>query len=144
MAREKKETASPFDYSKNILNGELPMKVTSGFVPFIVNRSVALHRDCLASCQILNELKPSLEESYTFLFYQIPKKRRPFEKWISNKKPEEQSGDEKLLADFYQCSLEKARQYMDLVTSAFMDELRKIHGGKEEMTTRQQPEDEDF
>lgn len=33
---------------------------------------------------------------------------------------------------------------MDLVTTGFMDELRRIHGGREEMTTRQQPEDEDF
>lgn len=139
MPRAKKDAVpkadkgpSPFDYVKVILNGQSQMQFSSQYVPFIVNRAVAHHRDNIIYCQLLNELTPTPKQHYDFLFNQIPKRNRSFEKWVSSKKEKtEESEEVVLLADYYQCSLEKAQEYHALTSAEFISELRQVGGGVE-------------
>lgn len=131
MAYDKKEGLSPFDYAKAILNGDKKPPFSKSYLPYIVNRTVAHHRDNLLLCQFLNELELPPEHHYDFLFYKIPKRQRSFEKWIPvNKGPVDQE-DVNLVADYYKCSSEKAREYLPFLKEGFITLLQTKNGGRE-------------
>lgn len=130
-SKENREGPSPFDYSKSILNSNTPIPMSSGYVNYIVNRAVAHHRDNIFTCQMLNEFWVSPEQHYAFLFNQISKYKRPFERWVSSKKENQDASDLQLIAKYYQCSIEVAHQYLDLYTSESLEALRSVYGGKE-------------
>lgn len=128
---DKGKSISPFDYSKSILNSTTQIKMTEAYVPFIVNRAVAHHRDCIFTCQLLNEFNVEPEQHYAFLFNQISKYNRSFEKWVSNKNVIEDISDLELISKYYQCSIEVAREYLSLYTPESLNLLRSAYGGKE-------------
>lgn len=127
----KSKQPSPFDYSKSILNSNTPIKMSQAYNPYIVNRAVAHHRDCIYTCQLLNEFNIEPDQHYTFLFNQISKYNRPFERWVSNKNVEENVFDLDLISKYYQCSIEIAREYLSLYTPEALETLRSAYGGKE-------------
>lgn len=125
----KQKGLSPFDYSKSILNSDKQIAMSDGYVNYIVNRAVAHHRDNIFLCQMLNEFHVTPEQHYAFLFNQVSKYRRPFEKWVSSKNTSESFEDIDLLAKYYQCSIEVAREYLALCTAEDLEELRLAYGG---------------
>jgi hypothetical protein len=128
---EKKSGPSPFDYSKSILNSNSPIDVAEGYVPYIVNRAVAHHRDCIYVCQLINEFHVEPEHQYTFLFYQINKYRRSFEKWVSSKNVKENLDDIEMISKYYKCSIDVAREYFALHTPESLAIIKASYGGKE-------------
>lgn len=126
---------SPFDYSKSILNYDKPIAMSPQYVPFIVNRAVAHHRDCIYICQLLNEYQVEPEQHYAFLFNEVSKYRRPFEKWVSSKKDNEDVSDLELISKYYNCSIEVAREYLALYTPESLSSLKAIYGGVEHRKT---------
>lgn len=128
---EKPKGPSPFDYSKSILSSDKPIQMSDGYVNYIVNRAVAHHRDNIYICQLLNEFHVTPEQHYAFLFNQVSKYRRPFERWVSSKNVNESVADIDLITKYYQCSIEVAREYLALYTPEDLDELRLAYGGKE-------------
>lgn len=128
---EGKKGPSPFDYSKSILNSTAPIPVSEAYIPYIVNRAVAHHRDCIFICQMANEFNLPPEQQYVFLFNQVTKYRRPFERWVSAKKGKETTSDLEFLSKYYQCSIEVASQYIELMTPNDIEVLRSLYGGKE-------------
>lgn len=128
---EKRKGHSPFDYSKSILNSHTPLQLGEGYIPYLVNRSVAHHRDNIFICQLINEYQVTPDEHYTFLFNQVAKYRRPFEKWVSSKNTSESYADVELITKYYQCSIEVASEYLALYTPEELRELRLAYGGTE-------------
>ncbi len=106
------------------------MKLTEGYVPYVVNRAVAHHRDCIYLCQMLNEYNVEPEQHYAFLFNQTAKQKRPFERWVSSKKEAEDTSDITLISKYYQCSIETAREYLTLYSFEELKLLRVAYGGK--------------
>ncbi len=131
MARLKKEGPSPFDYVKMILNGASQTEMSSSYAPYIVNRAVAHHRDAIFICQLLNEYQVTPEEHYTYLFNRVPKYNRSFQKWVSSKKGNEDTADLELIAKYYECSLDVAREYLLLHTQKDLEAIRSAYGGKD-------------
>jgi hypothetical protein len=80
---------------------------------------------------MVNEFLVTPEQHYAFLFNQVPKYRRPFERWVSSKKVEETASDLELISKYYQCSIEVARQYFELYTPEAIAQLRSVYGGKD-------------
>lgn len=126
-----KKHPSPFDYSKSILNSHNSIPMSEGYVPFIVNRALAHHRDCIYICQMLNEFQVTPEQHYTFLFNQVPKHKRTFERWVSAKNSIENTSDLELISKYYQCSMDVARQYLEIYPQEAIGVLRSAYGGKE-------------
>lgn len=133
---EEKKKLSPFDYSKSVLNGDAPMAMSSEYVPFLVNRAVAHHRDCIFICQLLNEYQVTPEQHYSFLFNQVPKYKRSFEAWVSKKGQGESFDDLMLLSKYYSCSLATAQEYLSLMTPEKIDLLRTVYGGTRSEQTK--------
>jgi hypothetical protein len=128
---ERRKMHSPFDYSKSILNSNTPLEIDEGYINYLVNRSVAHHRDNIFICQMLNEYRVTPEEHYTFLFNQVAKYRRPFEKWVSSKNTSESFADLELITKYYQCSIDVASEYLALYSPEELRELRLAYGGTE-------------
>lgn len=128
---DEKKGPSPFDYSKSILNSHVTIPMTDGYVPYIVNRALAHHRDCIYICQMLNEFQVTPEQHYTFLFNQVPKHKRTFERWVSAKNTIESTSDIELISKYYQCSIDVARQYLEIYPQGAIEVLRSAYGGKE-------------
>jgi hypothetical protein len=78
---------------------------------------------------MLNEYQVSPDQHYAFLFNQVSKYRRPFERWVSSKNASESFEDIDLIAKYYQCSIEVAREYLALCTAEDLEELRLAYGG---------------
>jgi hypothetical protein len=128
---EKRKGHSPFDYSKSIMNSHTQLELGDGYINYLVNRSVAHHRDNIFICQMINERQVASEEHYAFLFNQVAKYRRPFEKWVSAKNTSESFVDLELITKYYQCSIEVAREYLALYTPEELRKLRLAYGGTE-------------
>jgi hypothetical protein len=122
---------SPFDYSKSILNGSCQIEMGESYVPYLVNRAVAHHRDCIYICQLINEFQVDPEHHYSFLFYEIHKYRRSFEKWVSSKNATENVEDIQIISKYYGCSVEIAREYLKLHSKAEISEIKTLYGGEE-------------
>lgn len=129
-----KKHPTPFDYSKSILNSQNTIPMSDGYVPYVVNRALAHHRDCIYICQMLNEFQVTPEQHYTFLFHQAAKHKRPFERWVSAKNRVENTSDLELISKYYQCSMDVARQYLEIYPQEAIELLRSAYGGKESGT----------
>lgn len=130
-AFDERKSPSPFDYSKSILNSHNTIPISEGYVPYIVNRALAHHRDCIYICQMLNEFHVTPEQHYTFLFNQVSKHKRTFERWVSSKNIIENTSDLELISKYYQCSMDVARQYLEIYPQEAIEVLRSAYGGKE-------------
>jgi hypothetical protein len=127
--RKKKEKVgpSPFDYVKVILSGGEHIPLTDAYSPFRIARAVAHHEDLIGLAQMLNELRVTPEQHYAFLWHGVPKKRRGFEPWVKAS-PDETADDLELVAKYYQCSPEVARQYI-AVAPECVGQIKAAYGG---------------
>ena len=117
---------SPFDIIKNINSGtteDVPEfeGFDDGYVPFIINRHFSYFPDTV---MLANEMNKQLhdetpkEHQYSFYINTVVKRKR-FAKWV---KKDVNKAVEKL-AEHYNCSIEKACAYLDLLTD---DEIKTI------------------
>lgn len=90
------------------------------YVPFVVNRALSYHYDCVMYANIMN-IYPNLDKKLQFLFLlnTIRPKKRPFQKWVKKTVVE----DLEIIKEFYNYSNEKAQEILPLLTD---DQLMKI------------------
>ena len=100
----------------------------SDYVPFVVNKALSFHYDCVMWANEMN-LRPNTDGllQYHYLLNKVRGYRRPFQKWQKLEK----SKDLDVVKEYYNCSNEKAREYLTALTKDQISELsrRLFKGG---------------
>lgn len=117
---------SPFDYVKEILQSKKQLIVDDltekEYQPFIVNRSLSYHKDCVLYANEMNRrhfLDKKLQND--FFLNTIRSQKRSFAKWVKNEKNE----DLECLKQIYGFSDSKAREALHLLSKEQIQELKK-------------------
>ena len=86
--------SNPFDYVNAILQNKKELIVDDvtekAYVPFMVNRSLSYHYDCIAYANEMNRrhfLDKKLQND--FLLNTVRSRKRPFAKWVKSEKSED-------------------------------------------------------
>lgn len=105
-----------------LLTGIDVLEDEKDYNPFILNRAISLHYDCILYAEEMN-LYPGLDKrmQYDFLRYALRKYKRKYTPWLKREKTE----DLELISDYYQCSFSKAREYIRLLTFEQIKEIKE-------------------
>lgn len=123
---------TPFDYVNEILQGKKNLIIDNitekEYVPFMVNRALSYHYDCIAFASEMNQrhfIDKKLQND--FLLNTIRSKKRPRVKWAKSEK----SDDIECLKQVYQFSDSKAREALRLLTTEQIQQLKEqtVTGG---------------
>ena len=92
------------------------------YVPFVVNRALSFHYDCVLQANEMN-MWPNLDEKLQYDYYlnSIRSYKRPFQKWLKR----ETISELELIQEYYNCSLEKAKEYLTVLTKDQLNTIRK-------------------
>jgi hypothetical protein len=106
--------SNPFEIVNNILHGKEKLEDLQEFVPYITNRALSYHYDCIMQSNEMN-MRSGLDKNmqYDFLFNSIRKQKRPFRKWEKKSKEDELI---LLIKEYYGVSLNKAREIISVLT----------------------------
>ncbi len=93
------------------------------YVPFIVNRALSNHQDCILLVNELN-MVPHIDKKlqYHFLLNTTRSWKRPFKKWMKLEK----SDDLELVREYYGYSISKAREALSILSQDQLKEIRKL------------------
>ena len=115
---------SPFDYVDLILrkkkqDGDLDF---ADYAPFIVNRALSYHLDCVLYAQEMN-LYPSADKDmqYQYLLNSIRPMKRKFVPWQKAKKDK----DIECVKEYFGYSNQKATEALRILTDEQIAEIRK-------------------
>lgn len=117
---------SPFDYVNSILQNKNNLIVDSetedAYVPFLTNRSLSYHKDCIMFANEMNR-RPSADKKmqYEFLLNTVRSKKRPFAKWVKPIKDD----DLACIKQVYRLSDTKAREALRLLTKEQIEQLKE-------------------
>lgn len=123
---------SPFDYVKEILQGKKNLIVDelseTDYKPFIVNRAISFHHDCVYVANEMNRnhfLDKKLQND--FLINIVRSKKRPFAEWIKSEKSE----NIECIKQTYNLSDAKARDALRLLSTEQIQKLKEqtLKGG---------------
>ena len=108
-------------------NGEHSDLLEKEYNPFIVNRSLSYFNDTILHANEMNKqhhIDSRLQ--YSYLINTIRKRKR-FSKWIK----QEEFDNIEAVKEYYNCSNDKARQFVGLLTHEQLSELKQRvnHGG---------------
>lgn len=92
------------------------------YVPFVVNKALSFHRDCVLYVNEMNKL-PNTDKllQYHFLLNMIRGYRRPFQKWMKRETIE----DLEAVKEYYNISSEKAKDALSILSEDQIDIIRK-------------------
>ena len=117
---------NPFDYVNQILYGKKNLIVDEvtekSYTPFLVNRSLSYHKDCIVYANEVNQrhhLDKKLQ--YDFLLNTIRSQKRPFAKWVKSEKSE----DIECIKTIYGFSDTKAREALRLLSNEQIQQLKE-------------------
>ena len=117
---------NPFDYVNQILYGKKNLIVDEesekGYAPFLINRSLSYHKDCIAYANEMNSrhhLDKKLQ--YDFFLNTIRSQKRPFAKWVKSEKSE----DIECIKATYGFSDTKAREALRLLSNEQIQQLKE-------------------
>jgi hypothetical protein len=117
---------SPFDYVNAILQNKKQLIVDEltekDYIPFLVNRSLSYHSDCIMYANEMNRrhfLDKKLQND--FLLNTIRSRKRPFAKWVKSEKSE----DVDLIKLAYGLSDSKAIEALRLISEKDIKLLRE-------------------
>jgi hypothetical protein len=119
---------NPFDFVKSINDktGNLIDRdpdTEKAYVPFIVNRAMSQFPDTVIPANTLNGLHfLDKKLQYDYLYHTV-KKRKRFSKWA---KPEWDEVSETTVAEYYDVSRVRAREYLSLMTEQDKESLFKL------------------
>jgi len=122
------EFSNSITYTKQDIMNDLNEKE---YVPFLVNRSLSYHQDCILYANEMNRrFDISHKLQYHYLLNTIRKRKR-FAKWS---KPE-LIDDLKIVMDYYSVSRGKAEEYLVILSKSRIESLKKRmnKGGKSEL-----------
>jgi hypothetical protein len=118
--------SNPFDYVNQILQGKKNLIVDEqtekAYNPFIVNRSLSYHYDCILFANEMNQrhfLDKKLQNS--FLINTVRSRKRPFAKWVKSEKSE----DIECIKQIYGFSDKKAYDALRLLKDEQIQELKE-------------------
>ena len=108
---------SPFDYVNAILQNKKKLIIDEltekSYAPFLVNRSLSYHKDCIFYANEMNRLNQSPKEwQFEYLRLSIPKGKR-YGGWV---KKDKDSENLPYVKEYYKYSDEKAKQALSLLT----------------------------
>lgn len=115
-----------FDYVNEILQGKKNLIVDEetekAYSPYVVNRALAQHQDCVALANMMNE-RPHIDNKMQFLFLinTVRSKKRPFNKWAKAEKIE----DIECVKTFYGYSDIKAREALRILDEEQIQKLKE-------------------
>jgi hypothetical protein len=117
---------NPFDYVNAILQNKKQLIVDEitekAYTPFLVNRSLSYHKDCVIYANEMNKchfIDKKMQND--FLLNTIRSQKRPFAKWIKSEK----SDDIECIKTIYGFSDEKARQALLLLSKEEIQQLKE-------------------
>ena len=117
---------SPFDYVNAILQNKKQIIVDDitekGYIPFMVNRSLSYHKDCIIYANEMNQrhhLEKRLQND--FLLNTVRSQKRPFAKWVKSEKSE----DIECVKLVYGLSDSKAREALRLLSDEQIQQLKE-------------------
>ena len=117
---------SPFDFINAIIQSKKNLIVDEEtekeYVPFIVNRGLSYHRDCIIYANEMNRhhfLDKKLQ--HDFLLNSIRSKKRPFVKWAKAEK----SDDLECIKTVYELSESKAREVARILSKEQIQKLKE-------------------
>jgi hypothetical protein len=117
---------SPFDYVNAILKSKDKLIVDDitekGYEPFLVNRSLSYHKDCVFYANEMNRrhhLDKKLQND--FLLNTIRSQKRTFAKWVKREKSE----DIECVKLVYGFSNSKAREALRLLSNEQIQQLKE-------------------
>ena len=99
------------------------------YVPFVVNKALSFHADCLHYANEMNmnhHLDKKLQ--YDFLFHTVRGYKRPFQKWMKREK----NDHIEIIKEYFKFSNEKAKSALRILTDDQIKEikLKLDKGGK--------------
>ena len=117
---------SPFDFVNQILQGKKQLIVDEltekEYNPFIVNRSLSYHKDCVLYANEMNRrhfLDKKMQND--FLLNTIRNQKRPFAKWVKSEK----NDDVIVIKDYFGLSDAKAREVLSLLNYQQIKEIKE-------------------
>jgi len=115
--------SNPFEIVNNILQGKESLEDLSEFVPYITNRALSYHYDCIMQSNEMN-MRSGLDKNmqYDFLFNSIRKQKRPFRKWEKKSKEDEII---LLIKEYYRVSSSKAKEIFPLLTDENITNIQR-------------------
>ena len=101
---------------KNVLEDE------KEYAPYIVNKALSFHKDCVLNANEMNK-RPNLDPllQYHYLLNTIRGYKRPYQKWLKR----ETIDDLETLKEYYNCSSEKAKEILSVLSNDQIIEIRK-------------------
>lgn len=117
---------SPFDYVNAILQNKSELIVDKeseeAYVPFLTNRSLSYHKDCVMFANEMNRRHfADKKMQFDFLLNTVRSKKRPFAKWVK----QEKNDDLACIKQVYRFSDEKAREALRLLTDENIQQLKE-------------------
>lgn len=112
---------SPFDYVKNINTKTSYDEDLSGYVPFLTNRTMAMHMDTIMFAEQMNQyhsLSPQLQ--YDFYYYGVRKGRR-----FGFPKKVEDHPQLEMVMSYFNYSRIKAEQALEILSEGELMDIRK-------------------
>ena len=118
--------SNPFDYVNSILQNKKNLIVDEltekDYSPFLVNRSLSYHKDCVLYANEMNRRHLTDKKlQYDFFLNTIRSQKRPFAKWI---KPEK-SEDLECIKQVFGLSDQKAREARRLLSNEQIQQLKE-------------------
>jgi hypothetical protein len=118
--------SNPFDYVNAILQNKKQLIVDEitekDYLPFIVNRSLSYHKDCIMYANEMNRrhfIDKKLQNA--FLLNTVRSQKRPFAKWLKSEK----SDDLECIKQIYGFSDSKAREAHRLLSKEQIQQLKE-------------------
>lgn len=118
--------STPFDYINEILVGKKQLIVDETtekeYNPFITNRSLSYHRDCIMQANEIN-MRSHIDNKMQFDFYLniIRSQKRPFAKWVKS----ENNEDKEIVKNFFKISDSKAVEVLRILSKEQILELKE-------------------
>ena len=117
---------NPFDYVNSILQNKKNLIVDEltekDYSPFLVNRSLSYHKDCVLYANEMNRRHLTDKKlQYDFLLNTIRSQKRPFAKWVKSEK----SDNLECIKQVFGLSDQKAREAMRLLSNEQIQQLKE-------------------
>lgn len=120
---------NPFDFvnainaGTNIVrNSDNPELTAKQYVPFMVNRALSYHHDCIVQANEMNRY-PELDKMAAFDFYlNTIQPRKRFSKWAKKV----QNADVDIIKQYYGYNDKRAFEVLSILTSEQLKTIRKI------------------
>ena len=118
--------SNPFDYVNSILQNKKNLIVDEltekDYSPFLVNRSLSYHKDCVLYANEMNRRHLTDKKlQYDFLLNTIRSQKRPFAKWIKSEK----SDNLECIKQVFGLSDQKAREAKRLLSDEQIQKLKE-------------------